>query len=151
MAIYGADSTEGLLRTSSPGATDTVSPGLLRFRVAMNEASAKTANSEDEAAGVHRLRDIVVEEVSLVDRAANQRRFLVVKRSAEMADESNASAEAKPEARGTVEKAKKKPAGVPDEMVDEEKAKKPVDDEETDPTDAEKARGAARFGATAER
>ncbi len=109
----------------------------------MNEANAKTANSEDEAAGVHRLRDIVVEEVSLVDRAANQRRFLVVKRSAEMADESNASAEAKPEARGTVEKAKKKPAGVPDEMVDEEKAKKPVDDEETDPTDAEKARGAA--------
>lgn len=37
--------------------------------------------------GVHRLLDIVVEEVSLVDRAANQRRFLVVKRSEEM-DES---------------------------------------------------------------
>ena len=30
---------------------------------------------------VHRLLDIVVEEVSLVDRAANKRRFLVVKRS----------------------------------------------------------------------
>jgi hypothetical protein len=37
-------------------------------------------------AGVHRLHDIVVEEVSLVDRAANKRRFLVVKRSTEMAD-----------------------------------------------------------------
>ena len=30
--------------------------------------------------GVHRLTDFVVEEVSLVDRAANKRRFLVVKR-----------------------------------------------------------------------
>jgi hypothetical protein len=37
----------------------------------MNEAGAKAASSEDEADGVHRLRDIVVEEVSLVDRAAN--------------------------------------------------------------------------------
>lgn len=30
--------------------------------------------------GVHRLKDILVEEVSLVDRAANKRRFLLVKR-----------------------------------------------------------------------
>ena len=37
--------------------------------------------------GVHRLVDMVVEEVSLVDRAANQRRFLIVKRRQEMADE----------------------------------------------------------------
>lgn len=37
--------------------------------------------------GVHRLHDIVVEEVSLVDRAANQHRFLIVKRSDPMADE----------------------------------------------------------------
>jgi len=29
--------------------------------------------------GVNRLLDIVVEEVSLVDRAANKRRFLIVK------------------------------------------------------------------------
>jgi hypothetical protein len=49
----------------------------LRFKVAMNEAGAKAASSEDDADGVHRLRDIVVEEVSLVDRAANKRRFLV--------------------------------------------------------------------------
>ena len=39
----------------------------------------------DEEQAVHRLRDIVVEEVSLVDRAANKRRFLVVKRSDVMA------------------------------------------------------------------
>jgi hypothetical protein len=44
----------------------------------MNEASVKAASKADEMDGVHRLRDIVVEEVSLVDRAANQRRFLVV-------------------------------------------------------------------------
>lgn len=46
---------------------------------------------EDEASeradGVHRLVDMVVEEVSLVDRAANQRRFLLVKRRTKMADE----------------------------------------------------------------
>jgi len=36
--------------------------------------------------GVHRLRDIEVEEVSLVDRAANQRRFLLVKRDSAMDD-----------------------------------------------------------------
>jgi len=33
-----------------------------------------------KADGVHRLEDIVVEEVSLVDRAANKHRFLIVKR-----------------------------------------------------------------------
>lgn len=32
------------------------------------------------ASGVHRLTDMLVEEVSLVDRAANQRKFLIVKR-----------------------------------------------------------------------
>lgn len=36
--------------------------------------------SDETEGGVHRLLDMVVEEVSLVDRAANQRRFLVVKR-----------------------------------------------------------------------
>lgn len=39
-----------------------------------------TATAENPD-GVHRLLDIVVEEVSLVDRAANQHRFLIVKRS----------------------------------------------------------------------
>lgn len=40
----------------------------------------------DPNAEVHRLLDIVVEEVSLVDRAANKHRFLIVKRSDEMKD-----------------------------------------------------------------
>jgi hypothetical protein len=37
--------------------------------------------------GVHRLVDMVVEEVSLVDRAANKKRYLLVKRSEDMAGE----------------------------------------------------------------
>ena len=36
--------------------------------------------------GVHRLVDMVVEEVSLVDRAANKHRFLIVKRDDAMDD-----------------------------------------------------------------
>lgn len=44
--------------------------------------------------GVHRLHDIVVEEVSLVDRAANKHRFLIVKRSDPMADEETKTPEA---------------------------------------------------------
>lgn len=47
-----------------------------------NEGSAMRQASADGESGVHRLRDIVVEEVSLVDRAANKRRFLVVKGAA---------------------------------------------------------------------
>lgn len=42
------------------------------------------SNSQGSTEGVHRLIDIVAEEVSLVDRAANQRRFLIVKRSEPM-------------------------------------------------------------------
>lgn len=84
----------------------------------------------DEAEGVHRLRDIVVEEVSLVDRAANKRRFLVVKRSDDMADESSADTD--------VEKAKKKPAAADaSDTEDEQKRKKPAAGEADD---AEKAR-----------
>ena len=37
--------------------------------------------------GVHRLVDMVVEEVSLVDRAANKHRFLIVKRDDAMDDD----------------------------------------------------------------
>ena len=40
--------------------------------------------------GVHRLVDMVVEEVSLVDRAANLRRFLIVKRDDTMDDTEDA-------------------------------------------------------------
>ncbi|MCG8419637.1 MAG: hypothetical protein MJE77_17025 [Proteobacteria bacterium] len=42
---------------------------------------------------VQRLHDMVVEEVSLVDRAANQHRFLIVKRSDEMDETSDCSAQ----------------------------------------------------------
>lgn len=40
--------------------------------------------------GVHRLVDMVVEEVSLVDRAANKHRFLIVKRDEAMDDDNTA-------------------------------------------------------------
>ena len=46
--------------------------------------------------GVHRLVDMVVEEVSLVDRAANLHRFLVVKRDQPMSNTTPASGDAKP-------------------------------------------------------
>jgi len=46
----------------------------------MSRAHTASERQEDREQGdVHRLRDIVVEEVSLVDRAANKRRFLIVK------------------------------------------------------------------------
>ena len=44
--------------------------------------------------GVNRLLDIVVEEVSLVDRAANKHRFLIVKRSDVMDENTNGAAAA---------------------------------------------------------
>lgn len=45
--------------------------------------------SDSAAEGVHRLIDMVVEEVSLVDRAANKHRFLIVKRNEAMDDNSS--------------------------------------------------------------
>ena len=62
----------------------------------------------------HRLVDIVVEEVSLVDRAANQHRFLVVKRSDPMADNANTT-RAEP---STGETDVTDLAALPDEPVD---------------------------------
>ena len=50
------------------------------------------ASKADRA--VHRLLDMVVEEVSLVDRAANQHRFLIVKRSEPMDQDTAAAADA---------------------------------------------------------
>jgi len=52
-----------------------------------------TANGD----GVHRLIDMVVEEVSLVDRAANKHRFLLVKRNDAMDDETPADPTTPPE------------------------------------------------------
>jgi hypothetical protein len=49
-------------------------------------ASERTPDAEDEDGSVHRLHDIQVEEISLVDRPANRRRFLLVKRSDDMQD-----------------------------------------------------------------
>ncbi len=49
----------------------------------MTNPITKAAGSAD---GVHRLIDMVVEEVSLVDRAANKHRFLIVKRDDAMDD-----------------------------------------------------------------
>lgn len=68
------------------------------------------AKDSDEG-GVHRLVDMVVEEVSLVDRAANKHRFLVVKRDAPMKDKTDPKTDdaAKPEG-DAPEKPKKRPA-----------------------------------------
>jgi hypothetical protein len=52
-----------------------------------DEGTTTKHTGDDDSSGVHRLRDIVVEEVSLVDRAANKRRFLLVKRSSQMSDD----------------------------------------------------------------
>lgn len=49
------------------------------------------STTADPNAGVHRLIDMVVEEVSLVDRAANKHRFLVVKRDEPMPDKTKKS------------------------------------------------------------
>jgi uncharacterized coiled-coil protein SlyX len=77
--------------------------------------------------GVHRLNNMVVEEVSLVDRAANKRKFLVVKR-----DETMGRA-LQPDGRGGFRMTK---AADADEDTDEEKAAKAKAKE-----DAEKAAG----------
>lgn len=55
--------------------------------------------NETTTADIHRLLDMVVEEVSLVDRAANKQRFLIVKRS----DEMNKNKEQTPEVADTKE------------------------------------------------
>ena len=60
--------------------------------------------------GVNRLLDIVVEEVSLVDRAANKHRFLIVKRSDEM-DETTTDTTTSPADETTAET---NPAPAPD-------------------------------------
>jgi len=46
-------------------------------------------DNDSREPGVHRLVDMVVEEVSLVDRAANKRRYLLVKRSDDVAGTDN--------------------------------------------------------------
>jgi hypothetical protein len=70
---------------------------------------------------VHRLRDILVEEVSLVDRAANKRRFLLVKREGDMS-------ELRSNGRGGLTRVVK------------------ADDDDEEPEDAEKAKKKPPFG-----
>ena len=83
-----------------------------------------TSQSTDESQAIHRLRDIVVEEVSLVDRAANKRRFLVVKRSDAMADANSVDDEEDDtESEDTVVKPKKAAGeSEADESADEDTA-----------------------------
>jgi hypothetical protein len=94
------------------------------------EESTPPAPSEG---GVHRLLDMLVEEVSLVDRAANKRRFLVVKRESEMAKKkteettpAKPGAAGAPAAGGAGKKPPPKTKKPPKKPVDEtEKGKKP--------------------------
>jgi len=131
------------------------------------EGNTTRQASADGDSGVHRLRDIVVEEVSLVDRAANKRRFLVVKRSSQMAGDDKtkdrgASQEARAAAAGARggKKTKPKPgddvdkarprvmrAASEDDDEDEEteKARRSAEDEEDDEDEeTEKARRSAK-------
>ncbi len=109
-----------------------------------NETNAARREPEDGDDGVHRLRDIVVEEVSLVDRAANKRRFLVVKRSGDMPDDGQHGAATKPEAQGAaetrVEKAKKKPKVPPDAETEKARGRAAATDGDDDETDKARAK-----------
>jgi hypothetical protein len=114
----------------------------------MTTETTAAATEDDDEPKVHRLRDMVVEEVSLVDRAANKRRFLIVKRSDEMAEDAEVGTEVKPDGRGGltagVQKAKKKPAAsdAEDPAADQAKRKKPGGADEGGDT-AKARRGAA--------
>lgn len=108
-----------------------------------------------DAGGVHRLKDIVVEEVSLVDRAANKKKFLVVKRQGDDMDlRSNGRGGFTPIKKGDdeedTEKAKgkkppfpgaAKPFGGDKDETEKAKGKKQFEGEEedTEPKDAKKA------------
>lgn len=72
---------------------------------------------------IHRLLDIVVEEVSLVDRAANRHRFLIVKRSDSM-DEMQSSTEDQPAVLNT-EAATTDPSTGWDDTDDSQASEKP--------------------------
>ena len=109
--------------------------------------SEVTKAADEEGEGVHRLRDIVVEEVSLVDRAANKRRFLVVKRAEDMAGIRN-KGKRKPAAEDDedTEKARgsKKPPFDDDEEETEKARRKAPGDDEGEDDETEKARGSKK-------
>jgi hypothetical protein len=102
----------------------------------MTSQQATNQKPDDEGDELHRLRDIVVEEVSLVDRAANKRRFLVVKRSEDMPEDADTPRPEDGNAAIRTLKAKKKPKGEPEADETEKARKRPAsthgEDEETD-------------------
>ena len=112
-----------------------------------NESTATGQASDD--GDVHRLRDILVEEVSLVDRAANKRRFLVVKRSNEMSDgpSRGEQPDADDAAQGTAARGRGKKAPKPDPKVGKARRRAAAsaddadgDDDEVDAKKATRAR-----------
>jgi len=60
-------------------------------------ALGKADTSDVDEKKIHRLLDMIVEEVSLVDRAANRQRFLIVKRDSTMATQAPASGSKSPD------------------------------------------------------
>jgi hypothetical protein len=96
------------------------------------------------AEGVHRLKDILVEEVSLVDRPANKRRFLLVKRAgnASMSTlRSNGRGGFTRVTKADEEESDEEKARKAAEAEEEEKARKAKDAEEEKRKEAEKAKG----------
>jgi hypothetical protein len=81
----------------------------------------QAANTSEPKEGQHRLTDMLVEEVSFVDRGANKKRFLIVKRRGPMA---TAAGELVPDGRGGMRRVSTRKAGGDEEETDEEKAKK---------------------------
>lgn len=82
----------------------------------------QAANTSEPKEGQHRLTDMLVEEVSFVDRGANKKRFLIVKRRGPMA--TAAAGELVPDGRGGMRRVSTRKAGGDEEETDEEKAKK---------------------------
>jgi len=107
-----------------------------------DEDNATRQAAAERESGVHRLRGIVVEEVSLVDRAANKRRFLVVKRSGEMADNGNPKSprEAGEGPTGEAARGGKKSKPKPDAEVDKARPRAMRAASEDDEDETEKAR-----------
>ena len=120
----------------------------------VDEEDTTRQGPADEGSGVHRLRDILVEEVSLVDRAANKRRFLVVKRSGEVPQDGKRGRPRKagkpPGVAAGRSRAKKKPKVKPGQAIDKARRRaasggddqdetEKVDDEEEDDEETEKA------------
>jgi hypothetical protein len=112
---------------------------------------------EDDESEIHRLRDIEAREVSLVDRAANKRRFLVVKRDDENPDDEDddeeedeskekaQSAGDEDDAKPSRGRRKKKPSAASEAESTEKARKTPRPDEddedEQDSAETEKSDG----------